>query len=172
MPTVGSLVPCTKGGWMISPPQHCPNGHSLGPGRVLVGHQPCAGGCHGGHTRGNACRATRLPMRRVWVLAVGCSTLLRSNADHSGIERQPTSVCTPRADGVGVDRYGDFIIADVNKRGSVSGRPTPCAGRPPALVPWRLSARRRGPPRRAVDRALDLGPLPQFPTRRWYKGNY
>jgi hypothetical protein len=50
LPTVGSLVPCTKGGWMILPPQHCPNGHSLGPGRVLVGHQPCAGGCHGGHT--------------------------------------------------------------------------------------------------------------------------
>jgi hypothetical protein len=50
MPSFGSLVPCTEGGWMILPPRHCPNGHQLGPNRVLVGHQPCSGGCHGGHT--------------------------------------------------------------------------------------------------------------------------
>jgi hypothetical protein len=49
MPSFGSLVPCTEGGWMILPPALCPNGHSLGPNRMLVGHQPCAGGC-GGHT--------------------------------------------------------------------------------------------------------------------------
>jgi hypothetical protein len=30
MPSVGSLVPSTEGGWMILPPQHCPNGHRLG----------------------------------------------------------------------------------------------------------------------------------------------
>ena len=50
MPSFGNLVPCTDGGWMILPPQRCPNGHRLGPGAVLVGHQPCAGSCHGGHT--------------------------------------------------------------------------------------------------------------------------
>jgi hypothetical protein len=49
MPTFGNLVPCTDGGWMILPPQHCPRGHRLGPGAVLVGHQPCAGSCHVGH---------------------------------------------------------------------------------------------------------------------------
>jgi hypothetical protein len=31
---------------------------------------------------------------------------------------------------------------------------------------------RRGVRRRAVDRVLDLGSFLQFPTRRWYKGNY
>ncbi|MGO9351066.1 MAG: hypothetical protein ACLP3C_09685, partial [Mycobacterium sp.] len=50
MPSFGNLVPCTEGGWMILPPQRCPNGHRLGPNLVLVGHQPCAGNCHGGHT--------------------------------------------------------------------------------------------------------------------------
>ncbi|MGA5467195.1 hypothetical protein [Mycobacterium sp. NPDC050041] len=44
------LVPCTTGGWMVRPPKHCPNGHSLGPGRVLVGNQPCGACRRGGHT--------------------------------------------------------------------------------------------------------------------------
>ncbi|MGE2714177.1 hypothetical protein ACQI4L_08980 [Mycolicibacterium litorale] len=42
------LVQCTTGGWMRLPLTHCPNGHQLGPGRVLVGNQPC--GTHNGHT--------------------------------------------------------------------------------------------------------------------------
>lgn len=45
----GDLVPCTEGGFMVLPPQHCPREHPLGPNEVLVGHQPCAGSCHGGH---------------------------------------------------------------------------------------------------------------------------
>jgi hypothetical protein len=49
MPSFGSLVPCTDGGWMVLPPRHCPNGHRLAPNRMLVGHQPCAGTCRGGH---------------------------------------------------------------------------------------------------------------------------
>ena len=47
MPAVGELVRCTDGRWMIRPPQHCPRGHRLSPGRVLVGHRVCS--C-GGHT--------------------------------------------------------------------------------------------------------------------------
>ena len=35
---------------MILPPALCPHGHRLGPNQVLVGHQPCGGSCHGGHT--------------------------------------------------------------------------------------------------------------------------
>lgn len=50
MHTFGDLVRCTEGGWMVLPPQHCPQGHQLGAGTTLVGHQPCAGSCHGGHT--------------------------------------------------------------------------------------------------------------------------
>jgi hypothetical protein len=50
MPSFKNLVPCTEGGCMILPPQRCPHGHRLGPNLVLVGHQPCAGSCHGGHT--------------------------------------------------------------------------------------------------------------------------
>jgi hypothetical protein len=50
MPGVGDLVPCTNGGWMILPPQRCQRGHRLGPHRMLIGHMPCAGDCHGGHT--------------------------------------------------------------------------------------------------------------------------
>lgn len=34
---------------MVLAPQRCPRGHQLGPNRMLVGHQPCAGNCHGGH---------------------------------------------------------------------------------------------------------------------------
>jgi hypothetical protein len=34
MPAVGELVRCTDGRWMIRPPQPCPRGHRLTPGRV------------------------------------------------------------------------------------------------------------------------------------------
>lgn len=50
MASLGQLVPCTEGGWMPYPPQRCPHGHPLGPGKMLVGYQPCAGHCRGGHT--------------------------------------------------------------------------------------------------------------------------
>jgi hypothetical protein len=46
---LGYLVQTTAGKWITHPPTHCPNGHRLGPGEVLVGHQACLG--HGGgHT--------------------------------------------------------------------------------------------------------------------------
>ncbi|UVT31527.1 hypothetical protein SEA_MASK_95 [Mycobacterium phage Mask] len=47
MADVGDLVLSTEGGWMTLPPRRCPAGHVLVPGRVLVGHRPCA--AHGGH---------------------------------------------------------------------------------------------------------------------------
>src|SRR6187200_2431469 len=44
-----SGAPTTTGKWITHPPTRCPNGHQLGPGEVLVGHQACLG--HGGaHT--------------------------------------------------------------------------------------------------------------------------
>ena len=43
---LGQLVPTTAGKWITQPPTRCPNGHKLGPGQVLVGHQACLG--HGG----------------------------------------------------------------------------------------------------------------------------
>lgn len=49
MASLGDLVPCTTGGWMVIPPKFCPRGHQLGPNRMLVGHQPCAGLCGRGH---------------------------------------------------------------------------------------------------------------------------
>src|ERR1700675_3246705 len=49
MPDVGDLVRSTTGAWIVLAPQHCPNGHRLGPGETLVGHQASLG--HGGgHT--------------------------------------------------------------------------------------------------------------------------
>jgi hypothetical protein len=46
---LGELVQTTAGKWITHPPSQCPNGHNLGPGEVLVGHQACLG--HGGgHT--------------------------------------------------------------------------------------------------------------------------
>jgi hypothetical protein len=49
MPAVGDLVRSTTGAWIVLAPQHCPNGHELGPGKSLVGYAACAG--HGGgHT--------------------------------------------------------------------------------------------------------------------------
>jgi hypothetical protein len=46
---LGELVQTTAAKWIIHPPTRCPNGHRLGPGQVLVGHQACLG--HGGgHT--------------------------------------------------------------------------------------------------------------------------
>lgn len=50
MPQVGELVRTTAGTWITKPPQRCPNGHDLGPGRVLVGHVACMGHGGGGHT--------------------------------------------------------------------------------------------------------------------------
>ena len=46
---LGELVHTTRGEWITHPPTRCPNGHTLGPNQVLVGHQACLG--HGGgHT--------------------------------------------------------------------------------------------------------------------------
>ena len=46
---LGELVHTTAEKWFTHPPAHCPNGHTLSPGELLVGHQACLG--HGGgHT--------------------------------------------------------------------------------------------------------------------------
>jgi hypothetical protein len=46
---LGERVQTTAGKWITHPPPRCPNGHPLGSGAVLVGHQACLG--HGGgHT--------------------------------------------------------------------------------------------------------------------------
>jgi hypothetical protein len=46
---LGELVQTTAGKSITHPPTRCPNGHTLRPGEVLVGHQACLG--HGGgHT--------------------------------------------------------------------------------------------------------------------------
>ena len=45
----GDLVRTTDGKWVTEAPTRCPNGHTLGPNQVLVGHVACLG--HGGgHT--------------------------------------------------------------------------------------------------------------------------
>jgi hypothetical protein len=46
MAAVGELVRSTTGAWMVRPPQHCPRGHPLRPGRVLVGSIACPCGRH------------------------------------------------------------------------------------------------------------------------------
>lgn len=43
---VGQLVQCIDGSWIARPPQHCPAGHPIFPGRVLVGSVPCSCGRH------------------------------------------------------------------------------------------------------------------------------
>jgi hypothetical protein len=48
----GELVQTTAGKWITHPPTRCPNGHTLGAGQVLVGHQACsvtAAGTPSGH---------------------------------------------------------------------------------------------------------------------------
>jgi hypothetical protein len=46
---LGELVRTTAGKWITRPPTRCPNGHTLGPNQVLVGHVAYLG--HGGgHT--------------------------------------------------------------------------------------------------------------------------
>jgi hypothetical protein len=60
---VGDLVRGTDDQWMVRPPQHCPSGHKLAPGRVLVGHVPC--GC--GRRRATSSWGTRLPNLRASV---------------------------------------------------------------------------------------------------------
>jgi hypothetical protein len=47
---LGELVLTTAGKWITHPPTRCPNGHSLGPNQVLVGHVACLGHGGGGHT--------------------------------------------------------------------------------------------------------------------------
>src|SRR6476646_392475 len=48
-------VQTTAGKWITPPPTRCPNGHNLGPGEVLVGHQACLG--HGGGHTTWTCRS-------------------------------------------------------------------------------------------------------------------
>jgi hypothetical protein len=50
----GQLIRTTNGRWITQPPTGCPNGHRLGPGEVLVGHQACLG--HGGGHTTSTCR--------------------------------------------------------------------------------------------------------------------
>src|SRR5215213_834363 len=45
-----ALVETTTGKWITRPPARCPNGHTLGPNQVLVGHMACLGHGGGGHT--------------------------------------------------------------------------------------------------------------------------
>jgi hypothetical protein len=46
---LGELLQTTAGKWITHPATRCPNGHTLGPGEVLVGYEACLG--HGGgHT--------------------------------------------------------------------------------------------------------------------------
>lgn len=73
MPSYGELVPCTTGGWMVYPPSHCPNGHRLSAGQVLVGHQPCGGLGHHGHMSWEClqCNAVRYAPG----VGAGCSLL-------------------------------------------------------------------------------------------------
>jgi hypothetical protein len=47
--TAGDLIR-RRGNWITEAPTHCPNGHQLGPQRVLVGHTACTGHGGGGHT--------------------------------------------------------------------------------------------------------------------------
>jgi hypothetical protein len=47
---LGELVQTTAGEWITHPPTRCPNGHTLGPNQVLVGHVACLGHGGGGHT--------------------------------------------------------------------------------------------------------------------------
>jgi hypothetical protein len=49
---LGELVWTTDGKWITQPPSRCPDGHQLGPGAVLAGHQACLGR-GGGHTTFN-----------------------------------------------------------------------------------------------------------------------
>jgi hypothetical protein len=45
VPAVGELV-CRSGQWMVQPPEVCPRGHRLRPGRMLVGTIACSCGRH------------------------------------------------------------------------------------------------------------------------------
>jgi hypothetical protein len=47
---LGDLGQTTAGKWITRPPARCPNGHTLGPVQVLVGHIACLGHGGGGHT--------------------------------------------------------------------------------------------------------------------------
>ena len=49
---LGELAQTTAGTWIAHPPTRCPNGHSLGPGEVLVGEIGVEGGGDGGDVAG------------------------------------------------------------------------------------------------------------------------
>lgn len=38
---IGTMIPTRDGRWRVVQPARCPNGHLLGPHRVLVGWSPC-----------------------------------------------------------------------------------------------------------------------------------
>lgn len=46
---IGELRETAKG-WAVQAPSECINGHTLGPGNVLVGHNQCSCGGHLGWT--------------------------------------------------------------------------------------------------------------------------
>jgi hypothetical protein len=53
--SVGDLYRTARG-WAVTAPTHCPDGHRMGPGQVLVGNQPCGGGAHPGSHLTWTCR--------------------------------------------------------------------------------------------------------------------
>ena len=72
MHQAGDLVRSVSGAWVTFAPTHCPNGHPLSGGKVLVGHLACVEH-RGGHTTWNC----RICDQTVYgpVIGSGCSVV-------------------------------------------------------------------------------------------------
>ena len=95
----GDLVQTTAGKWIIHPPTRCQNGHRLGRGEVLVGHQGCLG-YGGGHTIWSCrtCDATvyGAPLKTHCTTLDGPATVrISTRRSTLGGGRARFSVCTP-----------------------------------------------------------------------------
>ncbi len=66
---------------MVLPPSECPNGHHLGPGRMLVRHQPYAGYCHGRHTTWECLHCSAIRYHPPTGVGCPCWMLRRLNGD-------------------------------------------------------------------------------------------
>jgi hypothetical protein len=87
---IGDLVLDQRGRWITLAPTHCPVGHRLGAGQVLVGHVACMGHGGGGHTLWH-CRACPSNVNPTYgpPLNLHCSVLVGPAAVRISTAKEP-----------------------------------------------------------------------------------
>jgi hypothetical protein len=90
MPVVGQLSSPLQGAWMVRAPEHCPHGHRLMPGRMLLGSIACS--CGQAHRLAMRLRRRHLRGTAGRRMQLARPASARPPANLPGSQRAPTPV--------------------------------------------------------------------------------